>query len=166
MAANTWSFGMLKLRYTVFDDRVVVTRNVWMPFVLLAIAAAGVWCLVQVASTRPFDATMFWLGSVGALLGMFAIVMTPWLTPGKIVFTREGVQWGAKSVPLHAITKVIASSTAVRSSQAGRYLSWSLVVALTTGKALVLLFGNRQLSASTEPLMNLERSIVAVFTRR
>ena len=165
MAANSWSFGIFKPHYTVFDDRVIVARNVWMPFVLLALAAPGVWCLVQAFSSRHFDGTMFGLGFVGTMIGVFASVMTPWLTPGEIVFTREGVRWGGKSVPLQAIAKVLTSSVALRSSQYGKYLSWTLVVALKSGKALVLSLGNHRLGSSTEPVTNLERAIVGVFTR-
>jgi hypothetical protein len=45
------------------------------------------------------------------------------------------------------------------------YLSWSLVVALKTGRASLLDLGNHRLGASTQPLTNLEQAIVGVFTR-
>jgi hypothetical protein len=167
MAANSWSFGIFKPRYAVFGDRVVIARNVWMPFVLLAIGVPGLWCLIQALSTpRHFDGTMFGLGACGTMLGFFAAVMTPWFSPGQIVFTREGVRWGDKTIPLQAIAKVMTRTVAIRSSQYGKYLSWSLLVALKTGKPLSLSLGNHGVGTSTEPVTNLERSIVNLFMGR
>lgn len=168
MAAKTWSFGLLKPHCTVLDDRVIIQRNVWLPFILLAISVAGLWCFIHAASSRNHDDNMLWLGAFATMAGWFAVVMTPWLTPSKIEFTREGVRWGKKSFPLEAIAKVIARSDALRSyarGSSGKYLSWSLIVALKTGKGLLLNLGNHGLGASTERLTNLEQAIVGVFTQ-
>jgi hypothetical protein len=165
MARNSWSFGLLRPHYAIADDRVVIARNVWLPFALLAVAAPGIWCLVQEPQARHFDGMLFGLGFVGTMVGLFAVIMTPWLSPGQIVFTRDGMRWGGKTVPLHAITKVHTRSVAVRLWQSGKYLSWSFGVELTDGKALSLSLGDHRSGTSTAPLENLERAIAGVFTR-
>jgi hypothetical protein len=158
------SFGLLKARYEITDDgRVTITRDVWLPVVLLSLAAPGTWCLVQALGSTHFDSTMFGIGFVGAMTGLFALVMTPWLMPGTIVFTREGVVWGATKVPRPQIAAVRANSAEIRSTQYAKYQSWMIVVALRNGKPLTLSLGNRNRYASTEPLVQLERAIVAAL---
>ena len=164
--ANSGSFGLLKPHYEITDDRVTITRNVWLPVVLLALALPGGWCLAQAFAHRHLDGTMFVLGLIGTMVGLFALVMTPWLTPGRITCTHEGLAWGGATYPSQAIQSVRALSTEMRSSRYGRYLSWTIVVALASKKALILSLGNRNRAASTEPLASLERAMSALLHRR
>jgi hypothetical protein len=163
MAAKSWSFGMLKPHCRVAADRVTIARNVWLPLALVVLAAPGAWCLVQAFSHRHLDETMFGLGFAGVMLAVFALVMTPWLAPGRITCTREGITWGGTTYPRARIKSVRAMSNEVRSSRYGRYLSWTLVVSLIDGKPLVLSLGNRQLSASTDPLIAIAQAMTAVL---
>ena len=163
MVARSGSFGLLRLRYEIADERVTITRNVWLPLVLLALAAPGAWCLVEAFTHKKLDGTLFGLGFVGTMLGLFALVMTPWLTPGRITFTREGVTWGGTKYPRQAIASVSTMSNEMRSTRYARYLSWTIVVVLTNRKTLVLSLGNRNIAASTEPLTMLGNAITSVL---
>jgi hypothetical protein len=167
MAGNTTSFGLLKPHYEITQGRVTISRNIWVPFLLLAIGIAGAIAFATTIASKQHDAGgILALGGIGAMLGVFALVMTPWFSPTQIVFTREGVKWGGTMHPIHTISKVFARSVELRSSRYGSYLSWSLMVALTNGKPISLSLGNRQRSASPAPLMNLERGIVEVLSGR
>ncbi len=163
MAASSGSFGLLKLHYAITDQGVTIARNAWVPFVLLPLIAPGVWCLVQAFSHRHFDDTMFWIGFPCVMLGLFALFMTPWLTPSRVTVTREGVTWGAAKHPVAAIKSVTALATQARSSQYGRYQSWSIVIATGAGKPLLLPLGNHNRFKSTDQLMTLERGIKAAL---
>jgi hypothetical protein len=166
MVVSSGSFGLLKPRYEITDDRVTLSRDVWLPVALLALGAPGGFCLAQAFGHRHFDGTLFGLGLIGTMIGLFALVMTPWLLPGRITCTREGLAWGSVRYPCQAIQSVRALSTDMRSSRYGRYLSWTIVVALADQKPLIVALGNRNRATSTKPLAALERAMAAMLCRR
>jgi hypothetical protein len=165
MAGNTASFGWLKLRYEILNDRVVISRNVWLPILLLIPGGLGAWSLVQFFSSHHSDGSLFGLGFVGVMTGLFALFMTPWLAPGKVVVTREGVNWGGTMYPVQALTAFHARAPEMQSSRYGKYSSWSFTFTTVQRKILILSLGNHRLGASKEPLANLERAVSMVLQR-
>ena len=157
------SFGLLKPHYTIENDRVTVARNAWLPPLLLALLAPGIWCLVQAFTRGRFDASMFGIGFPLVMAGAFALVMTPWLLPAKIVVEPRGVTWGGKFYPREAIVLARAQSSLVRTSQYHQHLSWSLVIGLANGKPLLMNLGDRSPRTSTEVLATLERGMQRVL---
>ncbi len=166
MGPNTGSFGLLKPRYEITPERVTITRNVWAPVVMLVLAAPGIWCLSEYFGHAHSNGGLFAAGFVGVMAGVFALVMTPWLTPGKIVVSREGIQWGGTKLARAQVLSVKASATEVRSSRYGKYQQWSLFVSLANGKPLLMSLGGRNRYASADRLNGLASAMNAALGPR
>jgi hypothetical protein len=166
MDANTGSFGLLKPRYLITPDRVTISRNIWVPLVMLALAGPGIWCLTEYFGHPNSNGGLFAAGFVGVMSGVFALLMTPWLTPGKIVVSREGLQWGGTKFTRAQVISVKASATQVRSSNFGKYQQWSLFVSLANGKPLLMSLGGRNRYASADRLNGLANAMNAALGPR
>jgi hypothetical protein len=166
MGANTGSFGLLKPHYAITAQGVTISRNIWVPLVMLALAAPGIWCLSEALGHAKANTGLFAAGFVGVMAAVFALVMTPWLTPGKIVVSREGVAWGGTKIARPQVAGVRASAAQVRSSRYGSYQAWSIVVALANGKPLILSLGGRNRWASAERLDGLVGAMNAALGPR
>ncbi len=154
MTPSSGSFGWLKPRYEITEDRVVIARNVWLPFVLLALAGPGVWFLTKAFAHDDLDGGMLCLGLAGLASGLFALVMTPWLTPGRIMVTRYALVWGGRTFPKEDVKGIQAGSVELRSNR-GSYCTWSLSIALEDEK-LILLLGNHGTRETSNPLEAIE----------
>jgi hypothetical protein len=165
MAPNTGSFGLLKPHYEITPDRVTISRNVWLPFVLLLLAVPGIWCLTEEFS-HPRSSGLFVPGFIGVMAAVFALYMTTWLAPGKIVASREGLAWGGTKYARAQVLSVKASATEVRSSRYGKYQQWSLFVTLANGKPLLLSLGGRNRWASADRLNGLAAAMNAALGPR
>ena len=161
MAMTTGSFGLLKPHFEITPERVTITRNVWVPFALLVCGLAGIVFLAQ-AFGHHFDGTMFGIGFVLTMAGVFAGVMTPWLLPVTITCTREGIVWGGIKHPVQNVVAVHARSTEIR-MRYNAYLSWSIVVALANKKVLLMSLGNRNRGANVQPLEALGRAMATML---
>jgi len=166
MAPNTGSFGLLKPHYEITPERVTISRNTWLPLVLLALAAPGIWCLSEALGHAKANTGLFAAGFVGVMAAVFALVMTPWLTPGKIVVSREGLQWGGTKLARAQVVSVRASAPQVRSARYGSYQAWSIFVSLANGKPLILSLGGRNRWASPERLNGLANAMTAALGPR
>ncbi len=166
MGPNTGSFGLLKPHYEIAPDRVTISRNVWVPVVMLLLAAPGIWCLSEYFGHAHSNGGLFAGGFVGTMAAVIALVMTPWLTPGKIVVSREGVAWGGTRIPRPQVLSVKASATQVRTTQYSKYQQWSIYVLLANGKPLILSLGGRNRYASPERLTGLAEAMNAALGPR
>jgi hypothetical protein len=162
MTAIRGSFGLLKPRFEITAERVTITRNVGASFALLACGLVGVGFLSQAFDHHQLRGGPFAIGAVGAMLGMFAVVMTPWLAPARITVTPGTLRWGGATYPAQDVLKITALSSKVR-VRAGGYLSWSIVVVRANKQVLQLSFGNRQLSADVQPLQALAHAMATVL---
>jgi hypothetical protein len=122
--------------------------------VLLALAGPGAWCLTKAFAHNDLDGGMFCLGFVGVMAGMFALVMTPWLSPGRIMVTRYALEWGGRTFPKEDVKRIHAGSVELRSNR-GSYCTWSLSIALEDEK-LILLLGNHGTRETSNPLTAIE----------
>jgi len=166
MGPNTGSFGLLKPHYEITADRVTISRNTWVPLVMLALAAPGIWCLSEVLGHAKANGGLYAAGFAGVMAAVFALVMTPWLTPGKIAVSREGITWGGRKFSRPEVVSVRASATQMRSSRYGSYQSWSIFVSLANGKPLILSLGGRNRWASADRLNGLANAMNAALGPR
>lgn len=160
------SFGLLKPHFEIAPDRVTIARNVWLPFVLLLLAVPGIWCLSEYFGHAHSNGGLFAGGFVGVMAAVIALVMTPWLTPGTIVVSRDGVAWGGMKIPRAQVNGVKASAAQVRTGQYGKYQQWSIVVALANGKPLLMSLGGKNRWASAENLNGLANAMNAALGPR
>jgi hypothetical protein len=166
MGPTTGSFGLLKPHYVITPDRVTISRNVWVPLVMLALAGPGIWCLTEYFGHANSNGGLFAAGFIGVMAGVFALLMTPWLTPSKIVVSREGLQWGGTKLARQQVLSVKASATEMRSSRYGKYQQWSIFVLLANGKPLIMSLGGRNRYASADRLNGLANAMNAALGPR
>lgn len=152
------SFGLFKPAWEITADRVTLTRNVWLPYLLLLVGIVGGVAFAD-AVGRHHHGALMWPGFAGMMCGLFALVMTPWLAPAKIEATRDGLVWGWRKlghVPVHARVTVVKAR--------GVYQSWMLTS--MDGKTPVLLdLGNRSGFATSTELQMVADAMNALLKR-
>lgn len=164
--AHVDSFGLLKHTYRLTPDRITISRNVWLPFALVAFGIAGGVLFGMGMTVKHGDngAPLLVVGFIGIMAGLFALVMTPWTLPGMIVLTREGLTYGGRKVPVAQLAQIRTRVSHMRAPNGRGYDSWSLMVVIS-GKSdsVYMNLGNRQANADAAPLERLGRAMATMI---
>jgi hypothetical protein len=142
---KTDSFGVIRPRYEISDDRVAIyrRRSPWVMF-LSMVPASAVLALIawpRLGQGGPWLG-LFMLATFAGCAGLYPILAMQWLAPSQIVFTRGGVQWGAHACASSDIKQIWLSggvalpraSAAQLTTQRAYYLQLSM----KSGKARTL----------------------------
>jgi hypothetical protein len=153
------SFGLFKQRYVIGGDGVTITRNVWLPFVLLALMVVG-GVVVYAGVTRNADPVLLAVGGVLVVPGIIAAGFTPWLAPGRIrCSTPDGLVWGNRTIPSAEIRDVRPIAVTVPGANHQTQQAWEITIHLVDRSSLSLSLGTHPANASSDAMMALAQAM-------
>lgn len=127
--AVSGSFGWLQVSYEIDDDHVTLSRNVWLPWLVVGLGVAAPCVAIAIA----VEVWMLSLAGVVAVAGLVTAIKAPWRAPSCVVFSRRGLTWGPD-----AFTRWDISSARTVTSRGG---TWALLVTIADGRVLRLSLG-------------------------
>jgi hypothetical protein len=124
--AASGSFGWLQARYEIDDDHVTLSRNVWLPWLVVVAGLA----LPSAAVAFSAESWLSWSSGIVGVIAMLVAMKTPWHAPARVVFSRRGLTWGP-----YAFSRVELASVHTIARP------WKLVVTTTNGQVLTMSLG-------------------------
>lgn len=162
--ATRGSFGLLGYGFDIGATRVTLTRNVWLPFALVAVGIAGGVAFSVGITSKHGGTNLLALGIPACIVGVFALFTTPWLSPSSITATREGLAWGSSRYAPADLQTLKARVTTLRRPNGAGYDSWMLLVVRRGGQRPLLLdLGDRRIRADHSELDALARAMAEML---